>query len=455
MATSKPAAGTLSTGQRYLVCTTAAGNGGKRTPLTIAVSRPGEELFSEVFVIRGSENPGHPGESADHLSLSYPYAVEHDGKLYVGYSNSGGRGGNHNSGELAILPVSSLAVREPVTLWHGGEIPRGADVPLADGVKVHVIKKGAPGLWMKGAHVGWHAGRLWAQFGYNDKFGEQGENSPGEQAFFCTSSDGGETWTEAGPIASGEGDLGISHGVFLSHAGRLWSFNGAFYGKIGRVHTRAFLLNEETHEWEPEGVIIEGGFWPLQEPIRMNDGNWIMAGARVGHGHPAAVAISRGDDLLSWDLVVIPKAPGKMWGESSVWVDGSRIVNIARYGSKALALVAESNDFGRTWTPSRPSNLPMATSRPFTGTLSTGQNYLVCSTSADGGARRWPLTIALTRPGETVFRRVLSLNSSSGAFMYPGAVEHDGTLYVGYTNGHQPEIAVVPVSALAIDNDDP
>jgi hypothetical protein len=238
--------------------------------------------------------------------------------------------------------------------------------------------------------------------------------------------------------------------VFLSHKGKLWSFNGSFYGKIGRVHTRAFTLNEETNQWEPQGVIIEGGFWPLQEPLKMDDGNWIMAGARVGDGNPAAVAFSKGDDFTQWDLVVIPKAPGKMWGESSVLIEGRRIVNIARYGSEAIALVAESNDYGRTWTPSRPSNLPMATSRPFTGTLSTGQHYLVCSTSADGGNRRWPLTIAVTRPGEIAFRRMHSLNNGRGAFMYPGAAEHDGKLYVGYTNGHSPEIAVVPVSALEL-----
>jgi hypothetical protein len=137
-----------------------------------------------------------------------------------------------------------------------------------------------------------------------------------------------------------------------------------------------------------------------------------------------------------------------MWGESSVIVEGKRVVNIARYGAKAVALVAESEDFGRTWTPSCPTNLPMATSRPFTGTLSTGQHYLVCSTTADGGARRWPLTIAVTRPGEMLFRRILSLNNGEGSFMYPGAAEHNGMLYVGYTNGHTPEIAVVPVSSL-------
>jgi hypothetical protein len=46
-----------------------------------------------------------------------PYAIEHDGQLYVGYSNSGGGVGrvgegrqlwNNNSGELAVIPVATL-----------------------------------------------------------------------------------------------------------------------------------------------------------------------------------------------------------------------------------------------------------------------------------------------------------------------------------------------------------
>jgi hypothetical protein len=108
MATSKPAAGILSNGQRYLVCTTAADNGGRRHPLTIAVSRPGENRFAKVFVIRPALNSGHSGESATNASLSYPCATEHDGKLYVGFSNNGGRKGNLNSAELAILPIKQL-----------------------------------------------------------------------------------------------------------------------------------------------------------------------------------------------------------------------------------------------------------------------------------------------------------------------------------------------------------
>ena len=113
MTTSKPAAGILSTGQRYLVCTTARANGYKPTPLTIALSEPNENQFSKVFVIRRSRHDGKLGESADRLSLSYPCAMEYDGNLYVGYSNDGGRHGNNlNSAELAVIPIKSLTVAE-------------------------------------------------------------------------------------------------------------------------------------------------------------------------------------------------------------------------------------------------------------------------------------------------------------------------------------------------------
>ena len=262
------------------------------------------------------------------------------------------------------------------------------------------------------------------------------------------SADGGATWGPISTIDPGdEPGVGVSHGVFLSHGGRLWAFHGAYTGTMGNVHTRAYVLNEADGTWDRKGTVVEGGFWPLQEPLRMADGNWIMSGARVGDGHPAAVAISRGDDFTKWDLVVIPKPAGlKMWGESTVFLDGKRVVNIARCdGKRPMALVAESEDCGRTWSESRPSNLPMAASKPYAGTLSTGHHYLICSTTADGGNRRSPLTIAVSRPGEQTFARVFVIrhalfpegpgeSHARASLAYPYALEHEGRLYVGYSN---------------------
>jgi hypothetical protein len=103
MTTSKPYAGTLSTGQRFLACTTTADSGGGRAPLTIAVSRPGQPLFSQVYVVRHSVSDKTPGVSDPRAEFSYPYAIEHDGKLYVGYTHK-----SHIANELAVIPVADL-----------------------------------------------------------------------------------------------------------------------------------------------------------------------------------------------------------------------------------------------------------------------------------------------------------------------------------------------------------
>jgi hypothetical protein len=258
---------------------------------------------------------------------------------------------------------------------------------------------------------------------------------------------------------------------------------GSYRGTMVGIHTRAYRLNETTSEFEKLGVVVEGGFWPMQEPIRMDDGNWIMAGisaggdAPAGGKNPAAVAISHGDDFLKWDLVPIPQVSGlgRVWGESTVVVEGKRITNLSRYGAEASALTATSEDYGRTWTQMRPSNLPMATSKPYAGVLSTGQRYLVCSTSADGGGRRAPLTLAVGRPGETQFSKVFVIRHAvfpegpgesheRVSLSYPYAVEHNGHLYVGYSNNganvgrigegrelwnnNSAELAVIPIAEL-------
>lgn len=381
---------------------------------------------------------------------------------------------------LAFAAVAAAADTGLCLLWDTtSPFPRAIEIPRLAGVEFHVIKPyefDKDGYrFLHGVALAWHKGRLYASFGHN----KGGENTETEEARFTVSDDGGKTWSAVATIDAGnEPGVGVSHGVFLSLKGRLWAFHGAYTGTMQDVHTRCYVLDESSGHWQHKGTVVRGGFWPLNEPRRMND-DWIIAGISVGKGNPAAVAISRGDDVAKWDLVVIPRAGGlgSMWGESSVIVEGSRITNIARYGDRAQALVAVSNDFGRTWTPSQPSNLPMATSKPCAGILSNGQRYLICSTSADGGKRRSPLTIAVSKPGEALFSEVFVIRHAefpggpgeshkSAALSYPCATEHNGKLYVGYSNNggnvgrqgagrelwnnNSAELAVIPVAELGI-----
>jgi hypothetical protein len=198
-----------------------------------------------------------------------------------------------------------------------------------------------------------HKGRLYASFGHN----KGGENTDTEEARFCVSDDDGRTWSEVRTMDAGEGPVGVSHGAFLSHKGTLWAFHGAYIGTMQSVHTRAYVLDEATQQWQSKGKVIEDGFWPMQEPQKMEDGNWIMAGLKVGAGDPAVVAISHGEDFTRWDVVPIPQAKDlkKMWGESTVIVENNRILKISRYGKKALALLSVSEDYGRTWRKCAPA----------------------------------------------------------------------------------------------------
>ncbi|MCC6508872.1 MAG: exo-alpha-sialidase [Pirellulaceae bacterium] len=392
-----------------------------------------------------------------------------------------------SAAEIAASYTPVLATHEvprplvaSVPLWDQ-RVPllKTAELPVLKGVRFSVIKPyefNKDGYrFLHGVGLCFHKGRLYASFGHN----KGGENTDSEEARFCVSDDEGKTWSEVRTIDSAAGPVGVSHGAFLSHNGTLWAFQGAYTGTISGVHTRAYVLDETSHQWQPKGTVIESGFWPMQQPQKLDNGNWIMAGLKVGEGDPAIVAISHGDDFTQWDVVPIPKAKAlkKMWGESTVIVNGPQITNISRYGDHAKALVATSEDYGRTWSEMRPSNLPMTTSKPIAGTLSTGQRYLICTTTADCGKRRSPLTIAVSKPGEPHFSKVFVIrhaeypdgpgeSNKDAALSYPYAVEHDGQIYVGYSNSgnkstrvgtgrelwnnNSAELAVIPVASLSV-----
>lgn len=373
----------------------------------------------------------------------------------------------------ATHPIPDYA--DPVRLWDtASTLPQAADLPRLQGVTFHVIKKWdrqADGYtFLHGVGLGWHKNKLYASIGHN----KGAENTVSEEAQYRVSEDQGKTWSALRVIDAGQQpELAVSHGVFLSHRGKLWAFHGAYFGKMQKIHTRAYSLEEGSGKWHEHGVVLRNGFWPMNQPVPMDDGNWIMPGISAGpyannQIFPAAVAISHGDDFTRWDYVPIPTGEGidRMWGESANIVDGKRVLNIARYGGEAFALAAVSEDYGRTWSGSRISNLPMATSKPVAGRLSTGQRYLICTTARNNGGKRTPLTIAVTEPGENIFSKVFAIRRSHHvdapgesadvlSLSYPCAIEHDGHLYVGYSNNggrrgnlNSAELAIIPIASL-------
>jgi hypothetical protein len=368
-------------------------------------------------------------------------------------------------------------------IWDANQtLPNAADLSQVKDAEFYVLKKQRPDNdgcnFTLGVGLAWHKDKLYASYGFSTN--EQ-ENTADEQAHVRVSEDDGKTWGQPVAMDAGAGNLGVSHGVFLSHGGRLWAFMGAFYdnfyGSTSRTHTRGYVLNETSGKWEAQGMVIDQGFWPMQEPQQMADGNWIMSGVRIAFGlgdgvvgHLPAVAISQGDDFTKWEMVLIHTDSSvgttNLWGESTVIVEQTQIINIARRSLgrvRGNALVSISMDHGRTWTLAAASNLPMATQKPYAGTLSTGQHYLIGTITDDTDGTRSPLTIAVSKPGVSLFSRVFLIRTSvfvgtpgvsapNADFSYPYAVERNGQLYIGYTDKEHiyNELVVIPVSSLEI-----
>ena len=94
--------GRLSDGRAYLVS-----NLVDRDTLVIAVSNPGELAMRRMWKLReGKSGPPRFKGRAKSKQWSYPYAHEHDGKLYIVYSI-----GKEDCG-LTIVPVTSLSARD-------------------------------------------------------------------------------------------------------------------------------------------------------------------------------------------------------------------------------------------------------------------------------------------------------------------------------------------------------
>lgn len=263
------------------------------------------------------------------------------------------------------------------------------------------------------------------------------------------------TWSDREVIAPGFDGPGYhTHGVFHSYGSELWSFNPEIHqqttlnGFFQGLRTDAFRWMPDSKKWMPQAVTGLDAFWPLCKPVSLSNGKWMMAGAqnakKTAH---SAVAICDDNHFVDWRQITIPHsidlAPNQIWGETTVTVEGSRVLAIVRNIKKGGTGFwhSISNDSGETWSELLESNLPHGGGRPMLGRLSDGRHFLVSNIRS-----RNALVLALTRPGTLQFDRMFRLidkpspavrmppaGAKRSQWGYPSAVEHNGKLYIVYS----------------------
>lgn len=333
-----------------------------------------------------------------------------------------------------------------------------------------VVERAQPGKWhyLHEATVMWHRDRFYICWANNPKF----ENNNRDEIIRGRTSFDGIHWSEPEIWAEAPllGAQSFNHPLLFSHEGRLYGFFVAWYNDNKDPTTEIFILNEETSRWEHQPNCGLPWFVPFCTPQRMSDGNWILGGEN--YWYESAVAISHGDDLLHWDKVKIvpPEGLTLHWPESAVIIDGDRMIDLCRPDERTRTLtapVSESFDCGRTWSPIRLSNWPLGDSQPFSGKLSTGQNYLITNNLEEN---RHLLSIAVTGPDGGLFKRIFKIRhqawparrlfggfggetyvGKSTEWSYPNACEHEGNLYVTYSMGKEDcVLSIIPIEALTI-----
>lgn len=313
-------------------------------------------------------------------------------------------------------------------------------------------------IFLHGVALAKYKGKMYCAWAHN----KVQENSDDEEVNYAVSNDNGKTWSKCIKgncnIAN---DIAVSHGVFLVHEDKLYFFAPQYKGQLGAemMKMSVYVFDEINEKFHYIDVALNERFWPMCEPILMENGNYIMPGIYVASDYMSpdnagAVAISHGSDILHWDMVKIERTEDvRVWGECCVIINKNHCKMYCReHSGKRIALYSESFDFGNTWSKMDASDLPMIDSKPYSGTLSTGQNYLICSCAQDINNRD-PLTIALTAKGEDQFSKIYTI--ADGAILsYPYAIEADNKLYVAYSsttegaNRNSAELSIINIEDL-------
>lgn len=258
-------------------------------------------------------------------------------------------------------------------------------------------------------------------------------------------------------IAAFGNGYGRSHGVYCKHGDGLYVFcpcaKYELLEEYPALKMEGYRLNADG-EYDALGIVLDGSFWPLCEPIALEDGRLIMGGLETDCKQ-AAVAICDGKDLTRWEMKVLPNPEGfTYWGETTLLVEKNRILALVRGGKgNSHILLSESRDGGESWSGLSESDFSIAHSKLYAGYLSTGQRYLIFNLRGRGN--RDTLAIAL---GKEQFEKVFLIRDGFTAppkfrrdnqWCYPYAYEFEEKLYIVYAkNKEDCELAILPLESL-------
>ena len=384
------------------------------------------------------------------------------------YGPASKAGSGQSSQAIGPTPKAGAPKASQGILWDSGApvVHRNDQVEPAGlrRVTVHSAVKGEF-QFLSGPCIVAHKGRLFACWTNSPR----DEDPNNECVRGRWSADGGLTW---GPVQLVAGtatpQASYGHGTVFSSGGILRAFPARFLRPKGAkgmvINTEAVVYDEAADRWGAPVTVAEQ-FWAMDAPQQRPGGGWILGGDHgIYPGQGPAVALIDALDPNRWQTVDIPfqydqkkddKPPSA--AETTLWTTSSDVTALMRNPYRDIALLSTSHDGGKSWSPVVESNFPMAESRAYAGTLSTGQRYLVSNND-----NRQNLLLAVGKPGAATLSKSWIIrkgrvparwptHSKRPEWSYPTVTESDSKLYIVYAAAKEDcEMAIVPVAALTV-----
>ncbi len=273
-------------------------------------------------------------------------------------------------------------------------------------------------------------GRLWAVW-YAGKVHEDRYN----YVVGVTSGDDGRTWSDLKFVIDPDGDGPLRTAdpcPWLDPDGRLWLFWWLNAG--GRNDLVAMTTDNpdaENPTWTEPRVICPGVM--MCKPIAASDGSWLLPTA-IWRREGSCRVVASTDHGETWSLrgtATVPDPKDRDCDEPMMVErrDGSLWMLVrTRYGIGETF----SRDFGKTWTPVKPSGIPHPPARFFIRRLVSGSLLLVKHGPMDRRTGRSHLTAFVSQDDGATWKGGLLLDEREGVSYPDGTQSPDGVIRIIY-----------------------
>jgi predicted neuraminidase len=208
---------------------------------------------------------------------------------------------------------------------------------------------------------------------------------------------------------------------------------------IRERHTRYITSKDFGESWsEPRELVagdISGGRGPVKnKPIRISNGNILAPGSTERGPWRCFVDIFDGKEWRKRDIPVeLEEAEKVNVIQPTLWESENGHIHALVRSNIGNIYRSDSFDYGETWSPIYPTEMPNNNSGIDCVKLADGRVALLCNPISKNWGPRTPLSLFISEDNGQTFKKELDLETDEGGFAYPSVVESGGCLHIVYT----------------------